>query len=152
MSKFFSKVGNAVRDMLLMSVFLLPAFMAPLEAKAGSLADPAGFAQATGISCQQQKASIAAIKAEQKAGRIAKISMTKDCKYPVYDLQGDLDDINYTSHDGSVMWQAGDLLTRIGYLDPVDVGRGYTCEFVCKDTAGNIVGINPSFKKLGKRR
>lgn len=152
MSNIINKVVNMIKDGLTMSVFLIPAIMAPYEADAASLADAAGYAQATGISCSQQKASPAMIAMDRQAKRISKLAMTKDCKYVVYDLDGELDDLNYSSKDGSIIWQPGDLMTRIGYLEASDVGRGYTCEFVCKDTSGNIVGIHPAYKKSAKTR
>ncbi len=74
------------KNILIMSLFMITSIMAPLEAKSASLADAAGFAAVTGQACDQQKASPSAIAIDRKANRIAKIRMTKDCKYPVYDF------------------------------------------------------------------
>lgn len=145
-------IVSTIKDMLILSVFLLPAVLAPMEAKAASLADAAGFAQATGVSCNQQKISKTEITMDRQAGRVSKLSMTKDCKYPIYDLQGDLEDLNYSSKDGQIIWTTGEIGKRLVFIEPRDVDHGYTCGFVCKDTTGNIVGINPSYKKILKRK
>ncbi len=70
-------------------------------------------------------------------------------KYPVYDVQGDLTDINYFS--GDYVFRSGELMNRLKFIQKQDVNaNGYECEFICKDRAGNVVGINPAFKHLGK--
>lgn len=72
------------------------------------------------------------------------IGHTADGKYPIYQLSGALDDVNYIS--GDTLWQPDELLTRMRFLKPQDVNHGYQCDWVCKDSAGHIVGLNPANK------
>lgn len=81
------------------------------------------------------------------AEAIPTIGTTADGKYPIYQLEGELTDVNYKS--GETLWTSGDLLTRIGYVDQADVNNnGYSCGFVCKDYQGHIVGIAPVYKQF----
>lgn len=74
--------------------------------------------------------------------------ITADGKYPVYYLDGGLDDINYFTGDGEYVFRSGELLGRLIFIEEQDVGKGYDCEYICKDKKGGIVGINPSYKAL----
>lgn len=70
-------------------------------------------------------------------------------KYPVYDLQGDLTDLSYFS--GDYVFQSGDLFSRMKDIRPEDVNHnGYECEFICKDSQGDVVGLNPQFRHIAK--
>lgn len=105
------------------------------------------FAVAQPLNVAQANAKVQQAKKVQQS--IPVIGKTADGKYPVYNLEGDLTDINYFS--GNTSWRSGDLLTRMVFLDPQDVNHGkYFCEYICKDGFQNVVGINPSFKKLLK--
>lgn len=74
------------------------------------------------------------------------IGSTKDGKYPIYDLSGELLDVNYRS-SRSIIYQPDDLVGRVNFIDMKDVDHGYTCDFVCKDKEGHIVGLNPQRAK-----
>ena len=79
---------------------------------------------------------------------IASAGKTSDGKYPIYDLKGDLNDLNYASSNG-VVYNPDDLIGRINWLQPEDAKGGpYACEFICKDKAGHVVGLNPAWKKV----
>jgi hypothetical protein len=105
------------------------------------------FAVAQPVNAAEANAKVQQAKKVQPG--IPVIGKSADGKYPVYKLEGDLTDINYFS--GNTSWQSGDLLTRMVFLEPQDVNHGkYFCEFICKDGFQNVVGINPSFKKLLK--
>lgn len=74
---------------------------------------------------------------------------TADGKYPVYNLQGDLEDLNYAS-PGRV-WQPDDLLRRMTFVDAADVKAGTVrCEWICKNRANQVVGLNPQIKWMAK--
>lgn len=76
------------------------------------------------------------------------IGKSDDGKYPIYDLQGDLNDLNYQT-SGNIVYQPDDLPDRMVFLSPKDAtGGAYKCEFICKDAKGRVVGLNPSWAKL----
>lgn len=76
------------------------------------------------------------------------IGKTADQKYPVYGLEGDLDD--FTFYANSVAYNTGDLEKRMVYLEKGDVDKnGYQCEFICKDSKGHTVGLNPAYRNVG---
>lgn len=78
------------------------------------------------------------------------VGKTADGKYDIYDLRGDLNDLNYVS-SMHIIYQPDDLPARIKFLDPADVKAGtYVCDFICKDKVGHVVGLNPNLKKLYK--
>lgn len=77
---------------------------------------------------------------------------THDGKYPIYQIDGMLNDINYGSKVDSTRYQPSDLLGHMVYLNPQDVGRGYACDFVCKDDQDHIVGLNPQVKWMEKKK
>lgn len=107
----------------------------------------------TGVPCQAQQPSAQSLLMDRKKGRVPVIGQTKDCKYPVYDLKGDLNDLTYFSRDGDTVWPPGVLLGRMVFLDPSDLKTGaYQCDYVCKDKAGRIVGMNPSYKSSLKKK
>ena len=60
-------IVSIIKDMLMWSVFLLPAVVAPMEAKASSLVDTVIFVQMTGVSCNHQKISKTEIAMDQPA-------------------------------------------------------------------------------------
>jgi hypothetical protein len=92
---------------------------------------------------------MAANEVESKATQIKILGKDVNGKYPVYDLDGDLTDVNYFS--GNYVFRSGELLDRVGFIEKGDVNRnGYECEFICKDKTGNVVGINPAYRNLGK--
>lgn len=92
---------------------------------------------------------MAAKEVESKATQIKILGKDIHGKYPVYDLDGDLTDVNYFS--GNYVFRSGELLDRMDFVQQADVNRnGYECEFICKDGAGNVVGINPAYRYLGK--
>lgn len=70
-------------------------------------------------------------------------------RYQAYRLFGALDDLNYT--DGDTIYRPDDLLKRMRYVDPKDVGHdGIVCSWVCKvgGELGPIIGLNPQLKKF----
>jgi hypothetical protein len=73
-------------------------------------------------------------------------------KYQIYDLQGDLDDLNFHTSQG-VIYQRDELPERVNFISFKDQQSGkYQCEFICKDKKGNVVGLNPVWAKLyGKK-
>jgi len=80
---------------------------------------------------------------------IPTLGKTADGKYPVYNLQGDLEDLNYAS-PGKV-WQPDDLLKRMSFVEPADVKAGLVrCEWICKNRANQVVGLNPQIKWMAK--
>jgi hypothetical protein len=79
---------------------------------------------------------------------IAIIGETEDKRYPVYDLEGAVDDVNYRSRNGTV-YQPDDLPSRLRFLRPEDAKSGkYVCSFTCQDNRGRIVGMNPTWAKV----
>lgn len=82
-----------------------------------------------------------------KKGCVPVIGRTADQKYPVYGIKGDLEDINYMTTDGKTVYQPTDLFKRMGYVETSDVkGHGIQCEFICKNAAGQVIGLNPQVK------
>ena len=80
---------------------------------------------------------------------IPTIGKTADGKYPVYNLKGDLEDLNYAS-PGKV-WQPDDLLKRMTFVDAADVKSAYArCELICKNRADQVIGLNPQIKWMAK--
>jgi hypothetical protein len=67
--------------------------------------------------------------------------------YPIYDIVGGLDDVNY--HDSySHIFQPGDLVGLVKFASPKAVREHkIVCGWVCKDKAGNVVGIDPVIAK-----
>lgn len=82
--------------------------------------------------------------ATEKPSMIKIVGNTADGEYPIYELEGELNDLNYRSP--GLIWTPTDLLSRMVYLRPQDVDHGYTCDWVCKDSANHIVGLNPQRK------
>lgn len=80
----------------------------------------------------------------ETAATIKVVGKTADGKYPIYELEGDLSDLKYFSP--GLAWTPDDLLTRLVYLEPADVDNRYKCDWVCKDSANHIVGLNPAQK------
>lgn len=76
------------------------------------------------------------------------VGRTSDSKYPVYALEGDLHDGPYTSTKANVIYQNDDLPRRMGFVQTGDVGHGIQCDFICKNGAGQVVGLNPQLKKM----
>lgn len=76
------------------------------------------------------------------------VGKTADGKYPIYQLKGELDDFNWFS--GSIVYAPADLLGNMVFVDINDIKKGgeYVCEYVCKDKAGNIVGMNPAYRAM----
>lgn len=73
---------------------------------------------------------------------------TADGKYPIYDLKGDLADINYATSNG-VVYSPDGLVGRVEWLKPEDANTAnYRCDFVCKDKNDRVVGLNPEWKKV----
>lgn len=72
-------------------------------------------------------------------------------RYQAYHLEGALDDLNYI--DGDTLWQPDDLLKRMRFVDPKDVGKyGIVCSWVCKvgGESGPIIGLNPQLKRFAR--
>lgn len=87
--------------------------------------------------------------AHAAAPTIPTLGKTADGKYPVYNLQGDLEDANYAS-PGRV-WQPDDLLKRMVFVDAADVKAGVArCEWICKNRAQQVIGLNPQIKWMAK--
>lgn len=95
-------------------------------------------------------------KAEREAGAscskkpcVPVIGRTADNKYPVYDLQGEPGDLNYISKGANTVFQPTDLYGRMGYVADADAhAKGMRCDYVCKNAAGQFVGIDPEVKKF----
>lgn len=82
-----------------------------------------------------------------KKGCVPVIGRTADQKYPVYGLEGDLQDLNYMSKQANAVYQPQDLIKRMGYVEAADTkGHGIQCEFICKNAVGQVVGLNPEVK------
>lgn len=127
------------------AAFKLPAGMHPNSIAAQSLR--AKYDAEEGAGCVLHKACVPA------TGR------TADGKYPVYALEGGLEDLSYVSPRANTVYKPDDLLRRLVFLGESDTKGGqYQCEFVCKDRAGHIVGLNPQLKWMlnppaaGKRK
>ena len=123
---------NFALNTLIASLFLSTSFIAPLEA------------QAADAVIQVTPATIALAK---KKHRIPAVGITADGKYNVWDLKGELNDINYSSLDDSLMWETSDIERMVPAINAADVGHGYVCDFVCKNNRGQIVGIAPHLKR-----
>lgn len=94
-------------------------------------------------------AVMAGSEANAAAPTIPTLGKTADGKYPVYNLQGDLEDANYAS-PGRV-WQPDDLLKRMVFVDAADVKAGVAkCEWICKNRAQQVIGLNPQIKWMAK--
>ncbi len=94
-------------------------------------------------------ASIPDAKAEGAPKTIPIIGLDVNHKYPVYDLEGDLTDLTYFS--GDYVYRSGDLFSRMKDIKKEDVNHnGYVCEFICKDSQGAVVGLNPEFRHIAK--
>lgn len=82
--------------------------------------------------------------------------LSADGRYQVYRLEGELDDLNWfgwaTAIDGSrepLVYKHNDLFKGMPFLEEADArSPNYACGYVCKDRLGQIVGINPSYKKV----
>lgn len=118
-----SKIKTCFSFLCLLALVSLSGFIAPMEAEALSL-------------CKNNK------------NIIKIIGQTADGRYPIYQLRGDLSDFSYQSDSPDLVWRPSDLLTRLVYLDPNDVNKGYECDWICKDEKGHVVGLNPILKKL----
>jgi hypothetical protein len=69
-----------------------------------------------------------------------------DGKYYVYPKLGNLDDLNW-SYRGK-MYKPADIMKSMPAISPCDNGKnGYTCEFLCANKAGGIVGWNPNYAR-----
>jgi hypothetical protein len=81
------------------------------------------------------------------------VGKTADGRYPIYDIEGDLTDIAYSTSK-STIYHPDELPERIGFISNKDAKNkaAYDCEFVCKDKAGHVVGMNPSWAKLYKMK
>lgn len=116
----FTSIKSAICKATIFSILALPAFMAPMDAEA-------------------RKVTVADL--------IPTTGKTVDQKYYTYDLQGELDDINYMS--GDTVYQPQDLKGLMPFIQRTDVNRnGYQCQIVCKDRQGHVVGLNPNVKWL----
>lgn len=116
----FKSFKSTFAKALVLSIMVLPAFMAPQEAEARKIT-VADLIPATG--------------------------QTSDKKYYTYDLVGELDDINYFS--GDTVYQPQDLKGLMPFVQKADVNRnGYQCQIICKDRTGQVVGLNPNVKWL----
>lgn len=113
-------------------------FKLPPEAPAGSLAAQLArqkYDAEEGVGCSVHTKCVPA------AGR------TADGKYPLYVLEGDLDDLNYVSVRTNIIYQPRDLLRRMVFLAETDAkSNQYQCGFVCKDAKARIVGLNPQVR------
>lgn len=76
---------------------------------------------------------------------------TADGKYPVYGLEGELGDLNYFS--GNTVFRPNDLLGRMGYVSEADShARGIQCDWICKNAAGQVIGLDPAYLKISQKK
>lgn len=95
-----------------------------------------------------QAANVRPAAAPKVVNPVKVIGKTADGKYNVYDLDGDLNDINYRTSN-SILFQPDDLPARMQYLSFKDAKSGaYACDFICKDKAGHTVGLSPDYAKM----
>lgn len=73
------------------------------------------------------------------------VGKTADGKYNVYNVTGDLDDFNFKA--GNAMYSERDVIKYLNAVDAKDVGKTVKCYTICKNAAGQVVGVNPSYKK-----
>ncbi len=75
------------------------------------------------------------------------IGRSQDNRYPIYDLEGDLEDLNWSSN--SILYTSQDLINRMEFITEQDRHSGvYECGLICKDKAGHVVGLNPQYKYM----
>lgn len=76
---------------------------------------------------------------------------TADGKYPVYGLDGEVGDLNYFS--GNTVFRPNDLLGRMGYVSDADSrARGVQCDWICKNAAGQVIGLDPAYLKISQKK
>jgi hypothetical protein len=89
-------------------------------------------------------------KQPSKNAAISTAGKTADGKYPIYRLQGEIDDLTYMSDN--FVYQPNELIGKMEFIKKEDVNKGvYACGYVCKDKADHIVGINPAYKWMIKK-
>ena len=90
-------------------------------------------------------------KAAPAAKSIEVTGQTADKKYPIYKIEGDYEDVKYFANGKA--YTSGDLFGKMKYIKKEDVNaNGYKCGFICKDSAGHTVGINPNFAFLAPKK
>lgn len=124
----FSKITNALKNVLFISIFFAGAVVAPMEQAHAK---------------EPVKKPI--------ASPIQIIGKTADHKYNVYKLDGEVDAIRWFANGKS--YNSEDLASRMEFIKKEDVDNGtYHCAFVCKDGLQNTVGLNPNFAHIfGKK-
>lgn len=77
---------------------------------------------------------------------------TADGKYNVYNVVGDIDDFNFKA--GNLQYSDSEMLKYLDGVDAKDVGKTIQCEAICKNKAGEVVGVHPAQKAIvtGKRK
>jgi hypothetical protein len=81
----------------------------------------------------------------------AVIGKSADGKYAAYDVQGDLDDINWFS--GNTAYNGDALFKVLPMIAEDDAkSKAYQCGFICKDVKGSVVGIDPAYKWMAKKK
>lgn len=137
-----------------------PALAQSAPAKVPEFKLPAGM-HPNSIGAQSLRAEhdrkVAAAQAQAAAPSCAKkpcvpvVGRTADGKYPVYALEGELEDFNYFSPKTNTQWSADAVVYRLAFADEADRKAGrIKCEVVCKNPAGQIIGANPQRKWMVK--
>lgn len=122
----------------------LPAHAGKLDPKC-TLATPCGLA-ASGAQANVVAAPTAGYKQVYKS--IYNIGKTADGKYNVYNIQGDLSEPNWTV--GNYVYSEADMLRFLPAVDKADVGKTVQCETLCKNAAGQVIGVNPIYKAMSQ--
>lgn len=80
-----------------------------------------------------------------KKNCVLMLGYTADSKYKIYDLEGDINDFSYFAPRANRQYTPDELVGRMGWVDEADMKAGtYRCDFVCKNRAGQIVGLSPT--------
>lgn len=153
MHVFARRIGSAMLGLF----FLLTALvlLSPLLAHAAkadpncTLATPCGLAKYGGAARVVDQPTAGH---KQVFKSIYIIGKTADGKYNVYNITGPLDDISYEVNN--IQYSGGDLIRLLPAVDKADVGKTVQCETICKNAAGQVVGVNPAYKNIavGKKK
>lgn len=76
---------------------------------------------------------------------------TADGKYNVYNVEGDLSDTNWTA--GNRLYSANDMIALLDGVPTAAMGKnGVKCETICKNAAGQVIGVPEGYKQIAKKK
>lgn len=130
----YTKITQYTKDILIIALMMLTTVFCNIDTQAAEVA--------------VQSAKAKPVKAISNPIKI--IGKTKDNKYDVYQLEGELDDINWFSN--GVSYNGGELAKRMIFIKKEDIGNGYKCGFICVDGFQNVVGLNPNMAFLYQKK